>query len=82
MALTYRIVFTWPSGKVRYCANGRNTPDINEAHPYTLMEASDIVRNKYKDARLVWGIITTKERIHDPNKRSPRKRAARQAPAR
>jgi hypothetical protein len=77
MSLRYRIVFTWPDGKVRYCAQGSNTPDIDKAHPYTLVEARDIVRNKYKDARLIWGIITTKERINDPNKRSPRKRARR-----
>lgn len=82
MALSYRIVFTWPDGKVRYCTAGKLTPDPDQAHVYTLAEASDIVRNKYKDAHMLWGIVTTKERIHDKNKRSPRKRAARKAPAR
>ena len=82
MALTYRIVFTWPDGRVRYCTHGKLTADIDQAHVYTLIEARDIVRNGYKDAHMLWGIITTKERIHDKNKRRPRKRIARQAPAR
>jgi len=30
---------------------------------YTFAEADDIVRNKYHDARLIWGIVTTKELI-------------------
>lgn len=56
----YRIKFTWPEGKVRWCAGQSVTKDIEQAVLYTYAEACDIVANKYHDARLVWGIVTTK----------------------
>lgn len=64
--LRFRIKFTWPEGLVRWCHEGSSlVSGYREASLYTLEQADDILRNKYKDARSVWGIITTKELSHE-----------------
>lgn len=60
--LKYHIKYTWPSGKVRYRLEGRLCKTPEEASVFTLIEASAIIKQS-RDARIVWDIITTKERI-------------------
>lgn len=60
---SYVIVFTWPSGKVRYLTRLGVTPNADLAQTFTIAEAGKIVRHGYKDARLVWGIVTSRKRI-------------------
>ena len=59
----FRIRFTWPEGKVRWCAGESITKHPERALVYTFADAHDIVENKYHDARLVWGIVTSMEPI-------------------
>ncbi len=59
----YRIKYIWPSGKVRYRTEANLTATPQDAALYTFEEAEDIIRNKSRDARLVWDIITTKEAV-------------------
>lgn len=61
----YRIKFTWPDGKVRWCAGEKVTQHLSKIKLYTFAEADDIVRTKYHDARSVWGIVTSKERTSE-----------------
>ena len=72
--LLYRIKYTWPDGKVRYRKDGGLCKSPEDASVFTLIETSDILK-KSRDAKLVWDIVTTKERINDPHQRRPRRRA-------
>ena len=62
MVLKYRIKYMWPDGKVRYRLEGRLCKTPEEASVFTLIEASAIMKQS-RDAKLVWDIVTTKERI-------------------
>ena len=59
----YAIAFTWPNGKRRYLTRIGVCVSIDDAQRFTQAEAGRIMRHQYKDARLVWGIVTTRKRI-------------------
>ena len=62
MTLRYHIKYTWPSGKIRYRTPTRVCARPEDAEEYTLIDASQILKRS-RDARIVWDIIATKERI-------------------
>lgn len=60
--LKFRIKYTWPDGKVRYRKAGGLCKSPEDAELYTWADARDILVLA-RDARLVWGITTIKERV-------------------
>ena len=62
MGLRYVIRHTWPSGKVRYRTPEALCVDIEDAHVYTLHEAS-IELKKSHTAWVVWRIVSERIRV-------------------
>lgn len=60
--MQYIIKYTWPSGKIRYRKGARLCEKPEDADVFTLVEAHELVQ-KHKTTRIIWDIVTTKERI-------------------
>jgi hypothetical protein len=63
MKVQYIIRYEWPDGKVRYRTSAGLVSDPDKADRYGPTQSSDILNHKSEDARIVWDIEVSRERV-------------------